>query len=60
MRCLNLIREKHNIKDSLNLLEVELSYNILQQSIGVQGAGKLYELVRWSFFQEVTWKVLAI
>lgn len=46
MSCLNLIREKHNIKDSLNLLEVELSYNILQQSIGVQGAGKLYELVR--------------
>lgn len=45
MSCLNLIREKHNIKDSLNLLEVELSY-ILQQSIGVQGAGKLYELVR--------------
>lgn len=45
MSCLNLIREKHNIKDSLNLLEVELSY-ILQQSIGVQGASKLYELVR--------------
>lgn len=59
MSCLNLIREKHNIKDSLNLLEVELSY-ILQQSIGVQGASKLYELVRWLFFQEVTWKVLAI
>lgn len=31
-----------------------------EQLLGVQGAGKLYKLVRWSVFQKVTRKEIAI
>lgn len=55
-------QEKHTVKDSLEPLgdEVILQHILNSTHLSIESAGKLLGLVRWSLFQEVTWKETAI